>query len=956
MSLADYPTGFITIVFTDIVDSSRITTVLNQTERDRYENLLRDPHRERLRACLSEFGGKEVQSLGDGHFCVFPTPQNAVDCLVKFQSELRDNPLSVDLEGQRFTVEVRAGIHTSERTLEPKKYERDGHTLVDYSGGDINFAARISGLGGGGQILLSQSAYDRAHPEITQKRLHSWPERYVKSFDQAPQTVHELIYYEGQIPREPGKRFFSEWFQSDRNSYVARPDEEQAVIDSFTKPRNGVRSRLVTIHAEGGMGKTRLAVTCALRMAGAFEEIYFVPVDDVAANEYAVAEAIGKILGKSGSEALPDAICQSLHHSNILLLLDNYECCASDEAARFLRRLISETSGVHLLVTGRQTVGVRNLEQIVKLDAGMTRNQARQLFLERAALDGEHQGPLSDQDEEQLNRILSLISVEPDEKEFGPIPLAVELIAAWWSEKSLHEIADGLEATPLTKYTGAVPGMVPDANGHERHDSLTHSLEWSYNLLGKTTEIGSRLQTAFAICGLFPDALEPSVIESIEPDYATDELLIQLHRTSMLYKREVNGRTSYRLHRITREFALHKLEQLPHQKELKVRYIDYYAQLVESHRDIDSTTNRAVLDVEWRNLLAAAQYAIDIEDYISFFSIASDCVDFFVLRGLLTAWRTTAAIGLAAARKCGDGRLKASIVHMQMLIYASQGQWSATESEIQNILKMDRETGDLQSEGATLRTYGQLYSIQRRSDEAEEKYIESVEVLARSGDQLGAAITLVNLGRLYQIQHRWSEAEEMFERGLEISQCADDKKSLADTLNSFGQFYQEQGLWMEAETKYEESLTVSRRVNDLAREGDSLLSLAELYHVQSRWKESEAKFQESINVYKKLGARKSEGKALQLFGKMYLEKNSFIKADEMYQTSLDIFRENGDRAEEGWTLCLLAELRNAMDDVAAAITLARQAVKVLEGTQSVTELEHAREILSLLEAKQRGEQ
>ena len=88
--------------------------------------------------------------------------------------------------------------------------------------------------------------------------------------------------------------------------------------------------------------------------------------------------------------------------------------------------------------------------------------------------------------------LLRLVSVEPEDENSGPIPLAVELAAAWRCEKELAEIADGLDKQPLHKFTG--PVSEADAAEHERHKSLRRSLDWSFDLLGDVPGKGARLQ------------------------------------------------------------------------------------------------------------------------------------------------------------------------------------------------------------------------------------------------------------------------------------------------------------------------------------------------------------------------------------------------------------------------------------------------------------------------------
>ncbi len=908
MNLADYPSGFVTIVFTDIVASTKITSKLNATERSLYETQLRNPHRDRLFALLKEHSGHEIQRAGDGHMVVFASPQKAIACLTKFQNQLREDPIRIEIGDEEFVVQVRAGIHTSERTLEPESKEENGKPWVEYSGGDINLAARVSALGDGGQILLSQSAYDRAKPEVLNLNTHAWPDRYLKSFEHAPQTVHEILYQEGQQPRELGLRLFSEWYQDERNRYITRETEEEAVITCFSQGVRGNRPRFVTIHAEGGMGKTRLSVACALKMADIFEHnIHFVKLADTPANPYAVAEAIGAVLGKSGPQAQPDALCAALRHKNILLLLDNYESCAHDEVARFVTRLVTQTTGVHLLVTGRQPVGVRNIEQIVPLGGGLTYPQAQELFLERAALDGRHNHPLTVQEHEQLNRILRLVSVSPDNAESGPIPLAVELAAAWWSEKKLKEIADGLEATPLKKYMEPVPGTVPEV---ERHESLYRSLQWSYDLLGKIPEIGPRLQTMFALCGLFPETFDSKIVQEIGGAPDTDELLIRLHRVSMLQERGTPECTFYRLHHFAREYARQKLLKISNGSDLKSKFVAYYADLIEKHKNINDLKNHPVLDESWRNALAATQWAIKAWEAESVEKLVDSLMPFLELRGLWSEWESLYLQILEVMHNLENRRGEGVTLNNLGNAYKAQNRWREAERAYQDSLAICREFGDRVGEGTPLNNLGLVYQSQNRWQEAEKAYQGCLAICGEFGNRMGQGLTLNNLGNVYQSQNRWREAERAYQDSLAISREFGDRVKVGGTLNNLGNVYRTQNRWREAEQAFQDSLAIRREFGDRVGEGTTLNNLGLIYESQNRWQEAEKVCQDSLAIRREFGDRVGEGTTLNNLGLIYQSQNRWQEAEQAFQDSLAISREFEikDRVAEGRNLNGLGNL------------------------------------------------
>ncbi|MBI4639578.1 MAG: adenylate/guanylate cyclase domain-containing protein [Candidatus Tectomicrobia bacterium] len=106
------PEGKITLIFTDIEDSSRMTNALGD---EVYRESMNKPHHERIRAVVDAHHGFEVKTIGDSFMIAFQHADDALACAVAIQKSL-DNPsiTATDRTGKVWTVKVRIGIHTSE--------------------------------------------------------------------------------------------------------------------------------------------------------------------------------------------------------------------------------------------------------------------------------------------------------------------------------------------------------------------------------------------------------------------------------------------------------------------------------------------------------------------------------------------------------------------------------------------------------------------------------------------------------------------------------------------------------------------------------------------------------------------------------------------------------------------------------------------------------------------------
>jgi len=134
------PTGVVTLLFTDIEDSTALVHRLG----DGYIDVL-DHYRSVVRGAVADSGGHEIDCRADEFFAAFERPAQAVAAAVSVQRTLAGTE-----------VRVRMGIHTGRPAL----------SNDTYFGVDVHRAARICDAGHGGQILLSADAGTALEREV----------------------------------------------------------------------------------------------------------------------------------------------------------------------------------------------------------------------------------------------------------------------------------------------------------------------------------------------------------------------------------------------------------------------------------------------------------------------------------------------------------------------------------------------------------------------------------------------------------------------------------------------------------------------------------------------------------------------------------------------------------------------------------------------------------------------
>src|SRR5262245_4433603 len=135
--MSGLPSGTLTVLHTDIENSTRLTAQL----RDRYPDVLA-AHGDLLRGAFAANEGREVDTQGDSFFVVFTRATQAIPAAVESQ-----RALAAERWPEGAAVRVRIGMHTGEPI----------RTAQGYTGLDVIRGARIKEAGHGGQVLLSKS-------------------------------------------------------------------------------------------------------------------------------------------------------------------------------------------------------------------------------------------------------------------------------------------------------------------------------------------------------------------------------------------------------------------------------------------------------------------------------------------------------------------------------------------------------------------------------------------------------------------------------------------------------------------------------------------------------------------------------------------------------------------------------------------------------------------------------
>jgi predicted ATPase len=733
------PTGTVTFLFTDLEGSTRLVKALG----DRFHPLL-DEHHRLLREIFASNEGTEVSTEGDAFFVVFSSPSAAVVAAIKAQQALYEHEW-----GEAVEIRVRMAVHTGEGVL----------VGDNYGGIDVHRAARISSVGHGGQILLSEATRALAPVLPEGARIKDLGEHALKDLD-APEHLYQLCV-DGLPSDFPPLR-----------SLEARPNNLPVALTPFIARRQEVgeikellsRSRLVTLTGAGGTGKTRLALEVGSELLADFKNgvfaVFLATVIDAAMVPSTIAEVLG--VREHGVTPISHSLKDYLGDKKMLLILDNFEQVV--RAASMLTEILAAAPGLRMLVTSRAALRVSG-EQEVPVPPMTSPNpetlpslsllsgyEAIELFVQRARAIKPH-FVISETNARSVAEICWRLD---------GLPLAIELAAG---RVRMLEPDDILKR--LQRGLSLLSGGARDLPARQR--TLRGAIAWSYELLDEP------VRALFRRLGVFVGGWTLEAIEEVcnpveELGVDTLDALESLVENSLVRRVETDeGHSRFRMLQTIREFAQEELATAGEESEIRRRQASFFRSLVlaESGRVTSSSGAYRLLELDHDNIRAALRWAIETSEANFGMEVAAAMWRFWMLGSHLAEgrrWLTEMlALPVAAPHKVLRAR---ALMALGSLTYW-QNDFEATRRYYEEGLEVFRELDDRPGIAEALYNTAFLHLIDRDPAGARVRYDESRGLARELGDERGLANTSWGLAMTALQQRDWDAARRLGQEARE---------------------------------------------------------------------------------------------------------------------------------------------------------------------------------------------
>ena len=345
------------------------------------------------------------------------------------------------------------------------------------------------------------------------------------------------------------------------------------------------------------MGKTRLALELGTRSAPDFPDGVFLIELAAVGDPAAVPDAVAAVLGitQQPGMTLTDSVAAALEGRSRLLLFDNCEHVLN-VAADMVEAILSQSATVKILATSREGLRVADeqLWPVPSLDTQAQSDSAATLFVERA------------------EAVVPGVALDPVAvveicRRLDGIPLGIELAASRMVSMTVTEVRDRLDDRFRL--------LVGSRRGLERHQTLRHAVQWSYDLLDEDEQ--TLLNRCSVFAGGFDLAAARAVTDSSD-EFATLDLLDALVRKSLLVADRSAGQTRFSMLETIRQFAEEQLAANGDADAARTAHARYFA---GREADVlalwDSPRQReayAWFTLELANLRAAFRWAADHDD------------------------------------------------------------------------------------------------------------------------------------------------------------------------------------------------------------------------------------------------------------------------------------------------------------------------------------------------------
>jgi predicted ATPase/transcriptional regulator with XRE-family HTH domain len=660
-------------------------------------------------------------------------------------------------------------------------------------------------------------------------------------------------------------------------------------------------TQLLILTGPGGVGKTRLAIEVAGRVAGDYPDgVVFTDLAPLR-DPGLVLDAVARQLGVDDRDATPLAgrLRTALRDRRMLVVLDNFEHVLAARDA--VVGLLEACPGLVALVTSRTALRVRAGREYPVAPLALPgtgpadESPAVQLFLDRAGTAGVELAP-----DAETSEIVAGIC-----RRLDGIPLAIELAAA-----RLRLLPPGYLLARLTR---RLPVLVDGPHDlPARQKTMRDAIAWSYELLDEPERRLFRHLCVFAGGG---------PLDAVEAVCATRDLdgLTTLVAGSLLRIPAVADGPRVSMLETIREYGSEQLATLGEVGPARRRHAEWYVTLAEEAASAlagpDAAAWLARLDEEHDNLRAALGWACGQGDRLTALRLAGALGRYWAQRGHLSEGRRWCAAALALPAGAGADT---PLVRINCLVAAGrlaigQAAYDAAEGFLGEAQALARGHDDARELAAVLNTRGLLARSQNRYAASAEAYQAALPLARSAGHDGEEAAALLGLAYVAMFTGDLDRAGALTEQSLAAARASQDRFILAQALFSLGWGVSNAGAYERARALVSEALDLFAELGETGEHAEALFVLGTVAMFTGDYRGAMGIFEQSLAERRGRGDEHTAARHLGGLGTALLNIGDLARARAVLEESLVVAR-RFDEWSTAMSLMLLGHLRLAEGD------------------------------------------
>ncbi|MGN6792211.1 MAG: ATP-binding protein [Streptosporangiaceae bacterium] len=641
------------------------------------------------------------------------------------------------------------------------------------------------------------------------------------------------------------------------NAFVGREREISEVC------RIAGTARALTLCGAGGIGKTRLAIHVAARLAPDFADgAWFIELADVQHPELVIsriASAIGVV--EEPGRPLLATIADALRPRQMLIVLDNCEHVI-DACARICQRLLASSPALRVIATSREPlrVAAETIWQVPPMAmpvqeghdaaAALFSSDALRLFADRAAAarPGFVLGP---------GNVRAVASIC---RAVDGLPLGIELAAVWVRVLTVEQIAARLG--DRFRLLSSAERMAP-----ARHRTLRSAIDWSHELLSVQERMLLRRLSVFAGWPL-EMAEQVCAGPGRDGDLASGQifgLLADLADKSLVIAEpDVAWRIRYRMLDTIRDYAAERLVEAGEVEPLRARFRDYTLREVEEAALLgmaitpgtwsDRVETFRRFESENGNLTQALTWCHGAGDAESGLRICVAMRPVWIVQGSFgegAAWMD-AFLDLDNA-SLPDAVLGAALVGRAQLAYALDPADAAQRAKAGLELCRGRGLEFWAASALNLLAEAALHAGELA--EADARAAEALAITSHSGDRFNASYACGTRAAVAAYSGDLDAALRLGDRSLSLARDIDQQWAVARALLGLGDLARLTGNPARARQHYEDAFSILREVSARPEMARCLAGMGRIEISQGELELAGQHLTESIELTRSTGSR-----------------------------------------------------------------------------------------------------